>query len=291
MIVEVGEHKLKIDKSPVNELEVNITKIEFEFPSSMDGLVKKAFFTQEDVSKEVLLLTNECDIPSEVLFKQGQVRLGVIAYETDGNVLKERFNPTPCYFQVDEGSLIDADNTEPITPTDKEQIEQALTNLQNNKQDTLVSGENIKTINNESLLGSGNLEVITDLSDYYTKEQTNDLLDTKQDKTSMNEYYKKTETYSDDEVDTLLSEYTKTSDLSSVALSNDYDDLDNKPDLSVYSLITETGNKIDLEINSSTYVLTAKLYDKNNNLISTSTGIDLPLETMVVGASYDSATK
>ena len=35
----------------------------------------------------------------------------------------------------------------------------------------LVSGENIKTINNESLLGSGNLEVITDLSDYYTKEE------------------------------------------------------------------------------------------------------------------------
>lgn len=61
--------------------------------------------------------------------------------------------------------------------------------------------------------------------------------------------------------------------------------------ISDYSLITETGNKINLEINGSTYVLTAKLYDKNNNLISTSTGIDLPLETMVVGASYDSATK
>lgn len=58
-----------------------------------------------------------------------------------------------------------------------------------------------------------------------------------------------------------------------------------------YSLITETGNKIDLEIDNATYILTAKLYDKNNNLLSTSTGIDLPLETMVVGASYDSTTK
>lgn len=35
----------------------------------------------------------------------------------------------------------------------------------NNKQDTLVSGTNIKTINNESLLGSGNLEIGGEFSD------------------------------------------------------------------------------------------------------------------------------
>lgn len=57
------------------------------------------------------------------------------------------------------------------------------------------------------------------------------------------------------------------------------------------ALISETGKKIDLEINSNTFVLLAKLYDKNNNLISTSRSIDLPLETMVVNARYDSATK
>ena len=34
------------------------------------------------------------------------------------------------------------------------------------KQDTLVSGTNIKTINNQSLLGSGNIDVQTDLTDY-----------------------------------------------------------------------------------------------------------------------------
>lgn len=61
--------------------------------------------------------------------------------------------------------------------------------------------------------------------------------------------------------------------------------------LTPYSLITETGNKIELSIDSSTYVLTATLKDKNNNIISTSAGIDLPLETMVVGASYDSLTQ
>lgn len=79
-------------------------------------------------------------------------------------------------------------------------------------------------------------------------------------------------------------------DLSQVAFTGEYNDLLNKPNLNVYSLITETGNKIDLEINSD-YVLTAKLYDKNNNLISTSSSIDLPLESAIVNASYNSTTK
>ena len=41
------------------------------------------------------------------------------------------------------------------------------------KQDTLVSGSNIKTINGTSLLGSGNIEVAAnvDLSGYYTKAE------------------------------------------------------------------------------------------------------------------------
>ena len=62
-------------------------------------------------------------------------------------------------------------------------------------------------------------------------------------------------------------------------------------DLTSYSLISETGKKITLEMNSSTYELTAKLYDKNNNLISTSNVIDLPIEQLVVSISYDSTTK
>ena len=45
------------------------------------------------------------------------------------------------------------------------------------KQNQLVSGTNIKTINGESILGSGNIEIKggsggdVDLSNYYTKEQ------------------------------------------------------------------------------------------------------------------------
>ena len=57
------------------------------------------------------------------------------------------------------------------------------------------------------------------------------------------------------------------------------------------SLITETGNKIVLEIDDKTFVITAKLKDKYDNVISTSQGIDLPLESVVVDAKYNKETK
>lgn len=58
-----------------------------------------------------------------------------------------------------------------------------------------------------------------------------------------------------------------------------------------YSLIAETGAKIELSINQTNYKLTAILKDKNNNIIHTSNVIDLPLETMVVNATYDNVNK
>lgn len=60
--------------------------------------------------------------------------------------------------------------------------------------------------------------------------------------------------------------------------------------LTNYTLKTSTGSLIDLEINSSTYVVTLKLKDIDGNVISTDT-IDLPLETVVVGGRYDNLTK
>lgn len=44
----------------------------------------------------------------------------------------------------------------------------------NGKQDTLVSGTNIKTINNQSILGEGNIEI----SDYYTKTEADEIFAT-----------------------------------------------------------------------------------------------------------------
>ena len=73
--------------------------------------------------------------------------------------------------------------------------------------------------------------------------------------------------------------------------ANSYDDTELKKNIETRALITETGNKIVLEINNETFVITAKLEDKNGNIISTSEGIDLPLESVVVNANYDDANK
>lgn len=63
-----------------------------------------------------------------------------------------------------------------------------------------------------------------------------------------------------------------------------------KESLSNLSSIEETGNKLDISMNSSNYVITVKLLNKNNAVLSTKT-IDLPLETFVVSASYNNSTK
>lgn len=48
---------------------------------------------------------------------------------------------------------------------------------------------------------------------------------------------------------------------------------------------------VELNINSSTYVMSVQLKDINGNLIGTASTIDLPLESVVVSGSYDSTTK
>lgn len=62
------------------------------------------------------------------------------------------------------------------------------------------------------------------------------------------------------------------------------DYIKHKPDLSVYSLVTETGNSIAMSIDDD-YDLVVSLLDKNGNTLSTQ-DIDLPIESMVVDATY-----
>lgn len=62
------------------------------------------------------------------------------------------------------------------------------------------------------------------------------------------------------------------------------DDINNN--LKNYSLITETGNKLDLTIDSKTYIMTLKLKDKDDNVLSTGS-VDLPIESMIIKVTYD----
>ena len=62
-------------------------------------------------------------------------------------------------------------------------------------------------------------------------------------------------------------------------------------DTTLQTKIDASGHKIELNLNSTNFQMYATLKDKNNNVISTSQIIDLPLESVVVSGSYDAVNK
>lgn len=129
MKILVKPHNLYIDeKSLVNEKELNITKVQFVFEEEMQDFVKEAYFTLKNNTYKVILENNECNIPYEVLEEKGQLEIGVVAFKIE-NDTEIRYNPSPVYINTLSGSLKDAVNSEEYTPTDKEQIEQMLDNI------------------------------------------------------------------------------------------------------------------------------------------------------------------
>jgi len=61
-----------------------------------------------------------------------------------------------------------------------------------------ITGSQIKKINGQSLVGEGNINITVDLSNYYTKSDVDGLIP------SLNNYYNKSETYSQSEVNALI---------------------------------------------------------------------------------------
>ena len=140
----------------------------------------------------------------------------------------------------------------------------------NNKQDTLVSGTNIKTINNQSILGSGNITIEggggtqvqadwteTDTSDPSYIQHKPDLsvyaesanLATVATSGDYDDLTNKPTLFSGDYDDLTnkpdLSVYAESSDLATVATTGSYNDLSNKPDLSAYATQSDLASKQD----------------------------------------------
>lgn len=123
----VNPHKIEIEKTPVNEKEVNITECQFEFSEEISNeFVKEAYFTLNGESYKQIIVNNECDIPHEVLEEKGTVEIGVVAFIIEDETIVKRYNPSPVYISTLDGSLKDAENSQPITPSEFEQYEQAL---------------------------------------------------------------------------------------------------------------------------------------------------------------------
>lgn len=166
MILKVNKDICEIKQNEVwNVGDYNVHTVEVELSDEFDGLVNKVRYFIEDNSYDMLITDNVAQVPYEATLTEGTIKIGVYGYDADTNILVQSTAPVNKY--ITSGTYTgEADNTEPLTPTDKQQMESAIQqntddiiNLQNNKQDVLISGENIKTINNESILGSGNINI------------------------------------------------------------------------------------------------------------------------------------
>lgn len=110
----------------------------------------------------------------------------------------------------------------------------------NEKQDALVSGTNIKTINNESILGSGNIDLATEITEKEVAIQTTEPTDP------------------DTKIWINPNEETTTETLAAVAFSGNYSDLNGLPDLSNLPSNVEQVEVIDnLTSTSATSALSA----------------------------------
>ena len=117
------------------------------------------------------------------------------------------------------------------------------------KQDALVSGQNIKTINNESILGSGNLEVVTDLTGYATEAYVNEKI-AEIPSVDLSSYVTKTELNQAGYLTSVPDEYITQAELSANSYLTVHQDLSNyvtKTDLYNASYATHD------EINNASY--------------------------------------
>lgn len=175
-------------------LEEAIAEVESEIPS-IDGLASEEFVMDYTYDKQTIddkVSEVESEIPSIDGLASEEF---VTSYTYDKQTIDEKvasggtFDPTQYYNKTQTNSLLDlkADTANTYTKTEVNslvdskadttaltQVNNALTahtanttvhvteadkNTWNNKQDTLISGTNIKTVNNQSLLGSGNIDI------------------------------------------------------------------------------------------------------------------------------------
>ena len=219
MQIKVNPHTIELIKDNiVNEGEYNINTCYFEFSEEYNGLSKKAVFTNGENTYSQIISNDECIIPYEVLENEGAIIIGVYGYEISGETLIKRYSPTPVQFYVEKGSYTIAEESEQPSPTIIEQLEAQIETNANNistLQTTKADKSEIPTKTSE-LINDSNFAYesdIPDVSNFITKDVDN------------------------------LTNYTKTSDLSEVALSGNYEDLSNTPDLSVYATNTALGNE------------------------------------------------
>ncbi len=282
MIIKVHPHYLElVDDEKTNERESHVSDFSFEFDDEItDEFTKEAYFTKGDNTYKVIIQNDKCNYAPEVIQEIGYVDIGVSAFKVVDNKTI-RYNPTPITKYIDEGSMKEAENSEPITPSEMEQFEQQLNEGLDELEEAIASIE-------------ADTHYAREMGDYakgqgdYAKTQGDRAKDTA-------DTYAQTISAMQTDIQTnttnISTNATNISNLTTRVGQNETDISNINNNLSNYSLITETGSQLTLDLNTSNYKIKAILKDKNGNTIYTSNEIDLPLESVVVSGTYDSVNK
>jgi hypothetical protein len=249
MEIIVNAHTIQLTQTEiVNEGEYNIQKCNFTFSEEYNELTKIAIFSNLNNSFQTMITNDSCIIPAEILQQEGTLILGVYGYEVDGETLIKRYSPTPACFTVSKGSYQLASEVEPPSPSIIEQLEQQISEL----------SDEITTINNIIPTLALKSEIPTK-----TSQLTND------------------SDFIDKNVNDLTN-YTKTSDLATVATTGNYDDLLNKPTIptvptNVSAFNNDAGYITNTVDNLLNYYKKSETFTKQevNDLISAITTMDL----------------
>lgn len=230
MKIQVTPHTIQIIRdTDINAGEYNVSKCTFEFSNEYQELSNVAVFTNcEGTCVEQAITNNECIIPYEMLENPGQVKLGVYGYEVEEETLVLRYSPTAQYFNVKNGSYAEGEQPTPPSPSIVEQLQAQITDNRNDINDLQEDVGNIK-------------EDITEL-----QGDVSTLQETKADKSEIPTKVSELDNdsgYIDKNVDDLTN-YTPTNELSAVATSGSYNDLEDKPDLSVYATTQSLNDEI-----------------------------------------------
>ena len=140
-------------------------KCQINFDEFWQGYEKYIVFKRvgyEPINIMVDSLENEIEIPYTILSESGEFKIGVFGI-TETETL-------PTLYSKDIKILYGTDTHGTTPPT---YIPSEIDQLRLSKQDKLVSGENIKTVNGESVLGSGNIKIQVEVDQTYDPDSTN----------------------------------------------------------------------------------------------------------------------
>lgn len=252
--------KLKVnkDKCTIIENEIwnvgdyNVQTVQVELSDDFDGLVNKVRYFVEDKCYDMLIENNIAQIPYEATKEEGPIEIGVYGFDVDTDILVQSTRPVVKY--ISSGTYTgEPDNTEPLTPSDKQQME---AQIQQNSDD-------IDELDGRIRINTNNISNLQQTK--ADKTQVNALSTQVQANTTQIGQNKADITALDNRVDQIpivtktsqltndsgfitkdvnnLTYYTTTANLSRVALTGNYNDLTNKPDLSSFATTTELGNE------------------------------------------------